>query len=275
MTMPFEARRPVDEFYDVNLWQSPPVIQVPEPRALSSFANAIAADSIALTDKSVGHRYGTDSSALPSLGSDLQTFGQWPSVASTIYNQLIRMTNFDPSNVDFSSTAFSAFKTKFATCPFWNGLEFNILYRDVTARITDYSQAVDAVIDLLAVGISPNIVSSIIGNIKQIAQLASRNVRTQQKQTIFQNGSLCITNGRLYVFFLYNAVQMTARQGKYTIIDQNCRIVRAYGVLDFDFCIRHADSILRYDGQSVDAWEGGAAANSQPENQSPGWPPGP
>lgn len=182
------------------------------------------------------------------------------------------MTNFDPSNVDFNSAVFSAYKTKFSTCPYWNGLEFNILYRDATLRIRDYREAVNAVIDLLTVGISANIVQSIVDNIKQIAQLASRNVRQQQKQTIFQNGSLCITNGKLYVFFLYNAVEMTASQGKYTVIDQSCRIVRGYGVLDFDFCKRHASSILTYDGQSVDAWEGQAAANGQPPNSSDGWP---
>lgn len=270
-----DAGRLVDELNDVNLWQSPPVIQIPQAAALRSLADAEAQQALAFIDKAVGHRYGTDSSRLPSLGNDLEAFGQWPSVASTIYNQLIRMTGFDPSNVDFSSPAFAAFKTKFATCPFWNGLEFNILYRDATLRITDYRQAVDAIIDLLSVGISPNIVSAIISNIKQIASLASRNVRQQQKQTIFQNGSLCVTNGKLYVFFLYNAVNMTARGGKYSVIDQSCRIVRGYGVLDFDFCKRHASSILRYDGKSVEAWEGSAAANDQPENTSPGWPPGP
>jgi hypothetical protein len=266
------AARLLDEHNDVNLWQAPPMIVAPEAGALRSFADAQAQAELAYTDKAVGHRYGTDQSALPSLGNDLQSFGQWPSVASTIYNKLIRMTNFDPSNVDFNSAVFSAYKTKFSTCPYWNGLEFNILYRDATLRIRDYREAVNAVIDLLTVGISANIVQSIVDNIKQIAQLASRNVRQQQKQTIFQNGSLCITNGKLYVFFLYNAVEMTASQGKYTVIDQSCRIVRGYGVLDFDFCKRHASSILTYDGQSVDAWEGQAAANGQPPNSSDGWP---
>jgi hypothetical protein len=261
--------RLLDELNDVSLWQAPPVILAPETSALRSMAAAEA-----LTDKAVGHRYGTDRSALPPLGNDLQVFGQWPSVASTIYNKLIRMTGFDPSNVDFSSSAFSAFKTKFSSCPFWNGLEFNILYRDVTLRIRDYSQAVGAIIDLLNVGINPDIRSSIISNIKQIAQLASKNVKQEQKQTMFQNGSLCITHSKCYVFFLYNAVSMTAKQGKYTVIDQNCRIVRGYGVLDFDFCKRHASSILSYDNQSVDAWEGSASANHEPENTSDGWPPG-
>jgi len=263
----------LDEFNDVILWNSPPVIQVPQAAALQGLVAAQAAQVLTPTDKAVGHRYGTDQSQLPSLGSDLQVFEDWPSVASTIYNKLIRMTNFDPSNVDFDSAAFAAFKTKFATSPFWNGLEFNILYRDATLRLTDYRQAVDAVIDLLTVGIRGDIVSGILHNIRQIAQLASRNVRQQQKQTIFQNGSLCITNGRLYVFFLYTSVQMTARGGKYTVIDQSTRIVRGYGVLDFGFCHRHASSILSYDKQSVSAWEGGAAANDQPENTSPGWPP--
>jgi len=273
MTMTMTDALVFGEHSDINLWNTPPTLTLPDAQSLRLFANAQMRAALTTSDKSVGHRYGTDMSVLPALGNDLEVFGTWPSVAATIYNKLIRMTNFDPSNVDFDAASFTAFKTKFSTCPYWNGLEFNILYRDATLRIRDYRQAVDAVIDLLTVGINPNIVQSIINNIKQIAQLASRNVRQQQKQTMFQNGSLCITNGKLYVFFLYNAVQMTAQQGKYTVIDQNSRIVRGYGVLDFDFCKRHASSILGYDKQSVDAWEGGAAANSQPENTSGGWPP--
>ncbi|MFJ7334423.1 hypothetical protein ACIQUU_14380 [Streptomyces sp. NPDC101116] len=36
------------------------------------------------------------------------------------------MTSYDPSNVDYNGSVFAAFKTKFSTAPYWNGLEFNI-----------------------------------------------------------------------------------------------------------------------------------------------------
>jgi hypothetical protein len=264
----------LDELNEVSAWQSANPIQIiPSPQVLRDFVRAEADQALALRDKSVGHFYGTDQSSLPSLGPDLEVFGQWPSVAGTLWNKLLQMTGFDPSNVDYNSSVFAGFKTKFSTSPFWNGLEFNIAYRDATLRVTDYRQLVDAIIDLVEVGISGVVRAGIISNIRKIAQLASLNVRTQRKDTLAQNSTFGITNGRLYVFFLYGTVEMTARQGKYTVIDQAMRIVRGYGVLDFDFCKRHADSILRYDSKSVEEWEGQAAANSQPENQSGGWPP--
>jgi hypothetical protein len=182
------------------------------------------------------------------------------------------MTGFDPSNVDYNSSVFAAFKTKFSTSPYWNGIEFNIQYRDATLRARSYREMVDAVFDLIRVGTSPDVRTGIIDSIKRIAELASRNVRTQVKDTLAQNTSLSINNGKLYVFFLYGTVEMTARQTKYTVLDQQMRVVRGYGVLDFDFCKRHAESLLRYDKKSLEDWENDGAAHNVPENTSEGWP---
>ncbi|MFJ7345796.1 hypothetical protein ACIQU3_36635 [Streptomyces sp. NPDC101110] len=182
------------------------------------------------------------------------------------------MTSYDPSNVDYNGSVFAAFKTKFSTAPYWNGLEFNIQYRDATLRSTDYREMVGAVIDLVGAAVAGDVRVQLIDSIKKIAQLASQDVRSQVKDTLAQNTTLSIHNGRLYVFFLYGTVEMTARRSKYTVLDQAMRVVRGYGVLDFDFCRRHAESILRYDRKSVEDWENDGAAHKEPENTSPGWP---
>jgi hypothetical protein len=267
-----EASR-LDELHDLISWNTLSAIQLPERGLLREIARADAAQDLRLKDKSVDHYYGTDLSSLPSLGDDLSDFGQWPSVASTLWNKLINMTGFDPSNVDYDGSVFSAFKTKFSTSPYWNGLEFNIQYRDATLRVRDYSEMVGAVIDLVRVGVSGDIRAGLIESIKKIAELASRNVRTQVKDTLAQNSTLTVYQGKLYVFFLYGTVSMTARQGKYTVIDQAMRVVRGYGVLDFDFCKRHADRIHAYEFKNLDDWDHMGAADPVPPNDNDSWPP--
>lgn len=267
-----EANR-LDELNELSVWNSPLVMQHADPRMLGDIASAATARDVRFKDKSVDHTYGTDQSSLPPLGDHLQTFGQWPSVAGTIWNKLLQMTGFDPSNVDYNSSVFAAFKTKFSTAPYWNGIEFNIQYRDATLHAHDYRAMVNAVIDLISVGATANVITGVISSIRKIAQLASQQVRTDVKDTLAQNTTLCIHNGKLYVFFLYGTITMNARQGKYTVLDQAMRVVRGYGVLDFDFCKRHAENILRYDKKSLEEWEGMAAAHDQPENTSDGWPP--
>lgn len=262
--MSFDTRS-VDELHAISLWESPL-----HPEAFRA-VEAVAEDT---EDKAVGHKYGTDGSGLAiPLGDKLKDFGKWESVTSTIYNKLIRMAKFDPSNTEYSSAQFATFRTKFSECPYWNGIEFNILTREAKLKIKSYKAAVDAIFDLLDVGITVKVKNSILGNIKQIAQLASENVEKEQKQSLFQNGSLCVADGRLYIFFLYNFVKMKASKGKYSVIDQDCLIVRGYGVLDFDFCKRHADSILKYDVQNLADWENEPAGNHEKENESEGWPP--
>src|SRR5690242_15752369 len=114
-----EASR-LDELNELTVWNSPPVIQLPDQRLLRDIASAATARELTFKDKSVDHTYGTDQSSLPPLGADLQVFGQWPSVTSTIWNKLLQMTGFDPSNVDYDSSVFATFKTKFAAAPYWN-----------------------------------------------------------------------------------------------------------------------------------------------------------
>jgi hypothetical protein len=258
----------LNEMNDVALWQTPPVITIPDAIDASAMAAALPAD------KAVGHTYSTDQSGLPALGSDLQEFGQWPSVASSIWNKLIKMTGFNPGDEIFNQSAFSAFRSKFASCPFWNGLDFNITTREGRLRVRDYRAIVNAIIDLVAVAVSPDKRAEIISGVKKVAELAAQKGSQAQKQTSCQNGVLHISGGKLYVFFLYNNLSMERRQGKFHVsIDQDFKVVRAYGVLDFDFCKRHASSIKAWDRRAVDDWVGDAGASDVPENTSEGWPP--
>jgi hypothetical protein len=259
----------LEEMHDVALWQAPPVIAVPDGLHASLMAAAAST-----TDKAVGHTYSTDQSGLPPLGNELQEFGQWPSVASSIWNKLIKMTGFNPGDEVFNQDRFSAFRSKFASCPFWNGLDFNITTREGKLRIRDYRAAVNAIIDLVSVAVDASKRDEILSGIKKVAELASQKGSQAQKQTSFQNGLLHISRGRLYVFFLYNNVRMERRQGKFHVaIEQDFKVVRAYGVLDFDFCKRHASDIKAWDKRAVDDWVGDSAASHVPENTSEGWPP--
>lgn len=269
-TIPANEPRLVDESNDISMWNAAPAIHFADLRSLTGLAEAAATS--ATTEKAPAHLYGTDSSALPPLGDTFEKAGfqQWPDVVSTLYNKMYTLVGFDPSNTDFSSPVYTALKTKFSTAPFWNGLVFDIDHREATLRIRDFRQAVNAVIDLLAV-LPRGSVDEIIGRIRQAATLAARATRESVNDKIFHLNNVNVVNGKLYCSFLYGDVTMKRTTGKYEAVDQTIKVVRAYGVLNFDFCKRHADRIVEYDLELVDSWEGKAAGNQEQENDSSGW----
>ena len=258
----------VEEKHGLALWDSPPRTQV-DPR--TQVEVAVSAPS-AIHDKAVGHVYGSDTSALRTLGSDLESYGHWSSVASTLYNKLYQISNFDPSVVEYSATSFANLRYSFSTSPFWNS-QFGVVSRDVAILHQNYRPAVQAINDFCQrIEVASDIGQLIVANVKQIAQLASKPTELSQKQSMFQNATIAITAGILHVIFSYAVVpmEMDQQKGRYWVNDQNIQMVFGHGILDFDFCERHASSILSYDTQSVEAWEGMAAANNEPPCE--GWP---
>jgi len=108
-----------------------------------------------------------------------------------------------------------------------------------------------------------------------VAQLASKpTTRMPQKHSMFQNATLAIAGGVLHVAMMYAVVAMAMddEKGRYVANDQSIKILAYHGVLNFDFCKRHASNILSYTRKSVDAWKDMAAANHEPENKGDGWP---
>lgn len=265
-----EPCKVVEETYGLELWGSPPRTQI----EVSTLPRSATQEPV-IHDKAVGHVYGSDNSALPSLGSDLERYGQWSSVTSTLYNKLYQISRFDPSVVEYSATAFANLRYSFSTSPFWNS-QFSVASRDVTISPQNYKPAVNAIEDFSrTVEIAPDIEQLIIKNVRKIAQLASKPNALSQKQSMFYNATIAATAGNLHVMLLYAVVsmEMDQQKGRYRVIIQNIKMGLGHGVLDFDFCKRHASNILTYGSQSVEAWQDQAAANSQPENTSEGWPP--
>jgi len=265
--MSAEASKPTEfgvlqELNELDLWQEPLV----RPSSLRDVA--------AGGDKGVVHVYGTDMSTLPPLPAALtgQQFNDWPDVISTIWNKTISLAGFNPGTDNYDDPSFQAFKGKFATNPFWNGIEFNIQTRESTLRVRDYSGVVNAIIDLVNVGISGDSQQAIINGVKQIAQRLSHTGSGTDKESLAQNSSIIVSNGKIYSLFLYGTIQLTNEQGKWSVRrEQTIRVARGYGVLNFGFCGRHADRILSYEGKLLNEWDGMGNADSEPPSTSPGW----
>jgi len=255
-----------EEIHDLASWDSPP-----GPQAIQSSLRS------AVHDKAVGHVFGNDNSELPSLESDLGSYGHWSSVVSTIYHKLYQISQFDPSTVEYSVASFSDLRRSFSTAPFWNG-HFSISSTDVAINPQDYLPAVNTITaSVRGIGIAQDIERLMIKNVKKIAELASKPSEPNgllQKQSMLHNATIAITSQNLHVMFSYALVSMEMDQpkGRYRAIPQDIKIVLGHGVLDFDFCKRHASRILQWERRSVDEWEDEAAANHQPENTSEGWP---
>jgi hypothetical protein len=255
--------RRLEEVNDLTFWDAP----VPENMALA------AADET-VNDKAVAHLYGTDMSSLPPTGSDLSAAGynDWPDVVSTIWNKTLNLSGYNPASEDYSSSTFQAFKQKFATCPFWNGIYFEIRHREATVRVRDYHDIVGSIIDLVTFVASGDLRQAVIGSVKQIAEKLARTGNQNIKDSLGQNGSILVDNGKIYSACIFGTIELSQTEGKWSVTrEQKLNIYRGYGVLNFGFCQRHADRIASYEKKIIDDWDNMGNADSSAQNPSPGW----
>jgi len=253
-----------DELSDIALWETLPVITL----------DRIMAAATTHMDKAVGHTVLTDhtESQFPPLGNDLQALGQWPSVVTTLWNKVTTMTHLDVTTEDMDPATFAAFKTKWASCPFWNGLDLTFTQSKFTLNEVDYRPAVRAIIGLITSVVTGSSLPDFILNVRQVAEMASKRGQATEKKSTFSNGSVTTFRGGLHAWFCYCHINMERRATKYHVsLNQEYKVVVGRGLLDFDFCKRHADRILAFEPKIIDDWVEEPAANQEPPNESDGW----
>jgi hypothetical protein len=247
----------LEEAYSLGMWDSD---------ARRSAELAARATSI-IDNKAVGHAYGKDDRPLPPLGPGLQAFEHWSSVASTLHTKLYKISGYDPSTTEYSEDLFARLRNSFSTSPFWN-IQFSIVMQEVTVGHSSYRPAVEAIRDSCRrIEIAPEICEQITGNFGQILSLALKPDWVPQKRTLLQNATIAITKGVLHLALIYAIVgiEITSEAPEYRVSDQSIQLVFGQGVLDYDFCKRHANRILAYDHVSISDWKVMAAANLESE----------
>ncbi|MCG3754394.1 hypothetical protein [Amycolatopsis sp. Poz14] len=251
------------EALEIALWQtSYPELEAAARSALQDFD----ADSNA---QGVGNKAAGDNSLLPDLGP-LSKFGSWESVGSTIVHRAVTLSGFNPGSEKFDPVAWSVFLQKFSTIPFF--LTYTFDNRDASISKTSLKKAVEAVSDLVENIMTPENFQGIVTTIQKIGQLALENEGRKQKNSNQQVGVLSRHQSALYLGAVRTAVEMEYKSGKgYEQLNQTIYVYRGYGVLDFEKCKRHADTLLKWDGQDVDDWEKDTASSSKPPNESPAW----
>jgi len=236
---------------------------------------ALTAGDNEVSDKAVGHVYRDDGAALPALGSNLARYGNWASVASTIYNKMYRIAGFDPSIRDYDASSYAKLQYLFSSSPFWN-VQFSSLSGEAAIQPNNFKPALNMIGGFAStVDIDLETEKLIVQNIKRIVQLASQSDDAARKQSIFYNGTIAVTMGNVHILAIHAAVttELDRLRGKYRAVTQSLNIVLAHGVLDIDFCKRHWNNIIGYGQYSIEEWQAQAVANDQPENRSEGWPP--
>ncbi|MFE4515851.1 hypothetical protein ACFRMQ_16865 [Kitasatospora sp. NPDC056783] len=217
----------------------------------------------------VGNTYGWDSSGLPGLGP-LAPFGSWQSVAATILRKAEDSAGFDQSSTEFDVIRWINFRDQFETMPF---------LADITedshgASISSLSlrPVISAVTNLVGGLVTSDTLTGIINSIKKIAELAVQNKGRQQKNSNVQQGVLTVVNGDLRLGLLRTTVQMEYKTGKgYQQLNQQVTVSRLFGSLDYDKCVRNAETLLEWDGRDVHDWVNGASSSPYPLNTSPAW----
>jgi hypothetical protein len=251
------------EAVEVALWDTP------SPELDAAMMAELSQLDSGDNDQAVGNKAGGDGSVLPDLGS-LSSFGSWESVASTIVHKAVTLSGFNPGSPDFDPVAWNNFIQKFATIPFF--LTYTFDNRQASITKLSLKNAVDAVSDLVENIMTPQNFQGIVTTIKKIGTLALENKGQTQKNTNQQVGVLSRHASTLYLGAVRTDVTMEYKKGKgYEQLQQTLNVYRGYGVLDFDKCRRHSDTLLKWDGQDVDDWENGTASASKPPNESPAW----
>ncbi|MFE4515848.1 hypothetical protein ACFRMQ_16850 [Kitasatospora sp. NPDC056783] len=251
------------EALEIALWDTPS----PKPDAESmSKLQQVYSDS---NDQAVGNKAVGDGSALPDLGP-LASFVTWESVAATIVHKAVTISGFNPGATVFDPVAWSEYLRKFSTIPFF--LTYTSDIRHASISSLSLEKGVNAVSDLLENIMTPTDFKGVVTSIKKIGQLALESEGQTQKNSNQQTGVLSRNERSLYAGAVRTAVEMKYKSGKgYEQLQQTIDVYRGYGVLDFDKCKRQAETLLKWDGKSVEDWENDTASHPKPPNQSPAW----
>jgi hypothetical protein len=262
-----QARR---EALEIAMWAE--VRQSP-PREVLAQLGLLGPDGRVLADSNqetgVGNAYGGDNSGLPGLGP-LESFGSWQSVAATILRKTQDSAGFDQSSTLFDLIRWIIFELQFRTMPFLTNITGDS--RSVSISSLSLSPAISAVTDLVGGLVTSDALTGVINSLKKIGQLAVENKGQQEKNSNVQQGVLTVVNGDLRLGRLRTTVQMEYKTGKgYQQLNQQITVSRLFGSLDYDMCIRNAETLLKWDGQDVDGWVNGASSSPYPPNTSPAW----
>jgi hypothetical protein len=252
------------EAVEIALWQ------MPSPQPDAATMSLLSQLDFGSDTQGVGNKAVGDGSALPDLGP-LQKFNSWESLGSTLAHKAVTLSSFNPGAETFDPTAWANYLLKFSTLPFF--LTYTSDYRTVSISKVSLTKAVEAVSDLVQNIMTPDNFQGIVTTIKKIAQLALENKGQVQTNSNQQVGVLSRKSGQLYLGAVRTAVRMeynTGKRGKEQL-QQNLQVYRGYGVLDFDKCKRHADTLIRWDEEDVWEWENGTASAPKPPNGSPAW----
>ncbi|ATL70464.1 hypothetical protein [Nocardia terpenica] len=251
------------EIVEVALWQTP------SPKPDAAMMSLLSHFDFQSNDQAVGNKAVKDDSRLPEMGP-LSTFGSWESVASTIVHKAATLSNFDPRSPEFDVIAWDNFLGKFATMPFF--LTYTDIVRAAEISSLSLAKGINTVSDLLENIMTKQDFDGVVTSIKKIGQLALENEGKTQKNSNQQVGVLSRHAEKLYLGTVRTVVVMRYKEGKgYEQLTQLLVARCAYGVLDFDKCKRHADTLLGWDRQDVEDWEKETASYPKPPNTSPAW----
>ncbi|MBB5803055.1 hypothetical protein F4560_002823 [Saccharothrix ecbatanensis] len=254
------------EAVEIALWE------MPSPRLDAAMTSALAQFDSKNQEQVVGNVDVGDGSGLPDLGP-LSSFGSWENVASTVLFKTAALSGFNPGSLDYDPVAWNKFLQRFSTIPFF--ATYTVDRRSASISPLALDKIVDAVSDLVQNFMTPQNFEDVKTAVKKMAALATRTEGQPEKDSNQQLGLLSRNVGKLYLGAVRTTVAMRYKQGKgYEAPPQTLDIYRGFGVLDFDKCIRHANTLLTW-GTQVNAWVRNTNSYAVSPNDSPAWTPEP
>ncbi|WP_306318671.1 MULTISPECIES: hypothetical protein [unclassified Streptomyces] len=189
-------------------------------------------------------------------------------MAATLHRRLYLTAAVDPSSAEYAGTAFARFRYLFSTSPFWD-IQFKVVTHEVKvgdAKYRPFSRALHAFCE--SSRISPEISGAMLDRFGAMLHLALRQDGPSEKRSLLLNSTIAATEGEVHVVLAYALAELSMPRLRdvYRIPDQGIQVVFGDGVLDYEFCQRHANSIRTYEATPINDWENLASANHEEES---------
>lgn len=194
----------------------------------------------------------TDGSHLPSLDQTYISNGlvSWQDVFATILNTIFERTGFDPFTAIQDDAKFKSFLSLWGTSPFWTVLDnppiqqadVSFSYLDSLQIISTQSTLLDGIVSLA--GYAP-----VVQNLGQIVKFATQGKVSERLNSRWAQLIISVKNReiRVAVFYTRANLQWNDEAGQYQPApDQSLTVVEASRTLRFDYCNRHASTVVGF-----------------------------
>lgn len=222
-------------------------------------------------DKTVANLFANDGT-LPGEMGPFQSFGNWESVGSTIFNRMDVLSGFQDGSPSYNPDAWHLFANKFATFPLNRGLTQIERPKTVPAGTEWISKVIAEIIDFERDRTSPELQEQIHLSARKMAEEVLQHRMGKEKASAFQLNLISIFKEKFWLSNHRLTVHLSEGDSNaYRPQAQTIELQSTGYSLDRNTMTMHAGAISRWQKVSAQDWKARASSEGSPPNQGPCW----